>query len=74
MVGREPSEEEKFKIIIMFLKDHNGSAGYKVIQSHCENQFEGVRLILKKMKEQGLIEYDGMMPMFDSIIKLKKIT
>ena len=72
MVGREPSEEEKLKIIIAFLQDHNGTAGYKAIQSHCENLFEGVRLTLKKMKEQGLIEYEGMMPMFDTVLKLKK--
>ena len=70
MVGREPPEEEKIKTVKEFLEEKGGTAGYKEIQSHCEDMFEGVRLLLKKMKSMGIIEYEGMMPMFDSVIKL----
>ena len=62
--------EEKF--IIDKLEENGGSLEYKKLQSLCEDEFEGVRLILKKLKEKGFVFYEGMMPMYDSIIELMK--
>ena len=72
MVGREPEDLEKFKIILGFIEKNGGSVGYKDLQSHCEDLFEGVRLVLKKMKGQNLLDYEGMIPGFASIITSKK--
>ncbi|MBN1801643.1 MAG: hypothetical protein JW891_09075 [Candidatus Lokiarchaeota archaeon] len=61
----ELSEEEKF--IFNILKE-KGSIKYPELQRLCEEKFEGVRLILKKMKEKGLVDYDGNIPGFSSEI------
>jgi len=63
----ELSHEENF--ILNILKE-KGTIRYGELQKACENEFEGVRLILKKMKERGLVEYDGVIPGFDSEITL----
>ena len=44
--------------------------GYKELQSLCEEKFGGVRLILKKLKEKGVVAYEGEIPNFNSIIRL----
>ena len=64
----ELSVEEKF--IYEKLKEKNGKLGYKALQELCGNEFEGVRLILKKMKEKGLVSYEGMIPGFSAEITL----
>ena len=66
----ELSEEERF--IFDKLKEKEGKMGYKELQIACEDEFEGVRLILKKMKEKGIVEYEGMIPGFSSEITLVK--
>ena len=43
---------------------------YKDIQIECENEFEGVRLILKSLKEKGYVFFDGILPGFSSEIEL----
>ena len=63
----ELSQEEIF--ILKILKD-KGTISYGDLQKACENEFEGVRLILKKMKERGLLEYEGVIPGFNSEITL----
>lgn len=67
----ELSKEEQF--ILDAIKQH-GEEGktipYKKLQDICANEFEGVRLILKKMKGKGLVSYDGMIPDFNSTISL----
>ena len=66
----ELSEEENF--IIQKLKETGNSINYKELQILCENEFEGVRLILKKLKEKGFVDYEGIIPGFSSEIKLIK--
>ena len=61
--------EEKF--ILKAITEH-GEGGttipYKKLQDICADEFEGVRLILKKLKSKGLVSYDGMIPGFSAII------
>ena len=64
------SVEEKF--IYDKLKENDGKLGYKALQDLCADEFEGVRLILKKMKEKGLVSYDGVIPGFSAEIILTK--
>ena len=64
----ELTEEEKF--IIEKLKEKGGSLNYKELQNLCEDQFEGVRLILKKLKEKGFVYYEGIIPGFSAEIEL----
>ncbi|MFX1411317.1 MAG: hypothetical protein ACFFA6_13285 [Promethearchaeota archaeon] len=66
----ELSYEEKF--IIEKLNEKEGNMKYKELQVLCENEFEGVRLILKKLKEKGIVEYEGMIPAFSAEIELIK--
>ena len=66
------TEEEKF--IIEKLKEKGGRLNYKELQILCEDQFEGVRLILKKLKEKGIVDYEGMIPGFSAEIELIKET
>ncbi len=64
----ELSEEEKF--IISKLKENNGKLGYKALQELCAEEFEGVRLILKKLKDKGMVSFEGMIPGFSAEITL----
>ena len=62
--------EEKF--IVDKLEENEGKLDYKALQSLCEEEFEGVRLILKNLKEKGFVFYEGVMPGYDSVIELMK--
>ena len=62
------SSEEDF--IIAKLKENGGTLGYKALQDLCAEEFEGVRLILKKLKEKGIVDYEGMIPGFSAEITL----
>ncbi len=64
----ELSHEEKF--IVEKLKENEGKLKYKELQTLCEEEFEGVRLILKKLKEKGIVDYEGMIPEFSAEIEL----
>ncbi len=64
----ELNEHEQF--ILDLLKNHNNKMNYKDIQIACENEFEGVRLILKSLKEKGYVFFDGVIPGFSSEIEL----
>ena len=64
----EFSQEEKF--IIEKLKENKGKLNYKQLQTLCQDEFEGVRLILKKLKEKGIVDYEGMIPGFSAEIEL----
>jgi hypothetical protein len=68
----EITDEEKF--IIEKLKEKGGRLNYKELQILCEDQFEGVRLILKKLKEKGIVDYEGMIPGFSAEIELIRET
>lgn len=65
----ELTPEEKF-IIDVIKEKEDKKINYKELQSACENEFEGVRLILKKLKEKGIVTFDGMIPGFSSVIEL----
>jgi hypothetical protein len=62
------NEHERF--IVELLKNNGNKMTYKDIQTACENEFEGVRLYLKKLKEKGYVFFDGMIPGFSSEIEL----
>ncbi|MBN1216187.1 MAG: hypothetical protein JXA99_12195 [Candidatus Lokiarchaeota archaeon] len=62
--------EEKF--IVEKLNENGGSLNYKELQDLCADEFEGVRLILKKLKEKNLVNYEGIIPGFSALIKLIK--
>jgi hypothetical protein len=64
----ELSHEEKF--IIEKLKEKGRKLNYKDLQTLCQDEFEGVRLILKKLKEKGFVDYEGMIPGFSAEIEL----
>ena len=64
----ELNEQEKF--IVKILSENGNKMNYKEIQTACENEFEGVRLILKKLKEKGFVVYEGMIPGFSAEIEL----
>jgi hypothetical protein len=64
------TNDEKF--LLQVLKDHGNQMGYKELNEICSEKFEGVRLILKKLKNLGIIDYEGSIPMFNSVIKLYK--
>ena len=63
------SVEEKF--IIEKLKENGGDLNYKELQTLCQEEFEGVRLILKKLKEKQIVSYEGVIPGYSAEIKLK---
>ena len=64
------TQEEKF--IISKLNEHKGLLNYKALQEYCAEEFEGVRLILKKLKEKGIVDYEGVIPGFSAEITLIK--
>jgi len=66
------SEEEKF--IIEKLKENGGDLNYKELQRLCQEEFEGVRLILKKLKEKQIVSYEGIIPGYSAEIKLKEVS
>jgi DNA-binding Lrp family transcriptional regulator len=64
----ELSAEEKF--IIEKLQENGKELNYKELQTLCQEEFEGVRLILKKLKEKQIISYEGVIPGYSAVIKL----
>lgn len=64
----ELTHEENF--IIEKLREKGGKLNYKDLQTLCQDEFEGVRLILKKLKEKGFVEFEGMIPDFSAEIEL----
>lgn len=66
------SREEQFIVDTIKKNGENGKTIiYKKLQEFCANEFEGVRLILKKMKDKGIVDYDGMIPGINNKIQLK---
>ena len=64
----ELTHEENF--IIEKLREKGGKLNYKDLQTLCQDEFEGVRLILKKLKEKGFVEFEGIIPDFSAEIEL----
>ena len=67
------TENEKFVIDLLKGKD-NKTMSYKDLQAACDDKFEGLRLVLKTLKEKGVVNYEGAMPGFSSEIKLSDLT
>jgi len=68
----ELSVEEKF--IVKNLKENRGELNYKELQTLCQEEFEGVRLILKKLKEKQIVSYEGVIPGYSAEIKLIEVS
>lgn len=68
---KELNDNEKF--VIEKLKENDNKMSYKTLQTACEDEFEGLRLILKKLKEVGIVNFEGIMPTFSSEITLADI-
>ena len=66
----ELSIEETF--IIKKLEENGDKLNYRELQTLCQEEFEGVRLILKKLKEKGIVDYEGFIPGYSAEIELKK--
>jgi hypothetical protein len=64
----ELSIEEEF--IIKKLEKNGGNLNYKELQTFCQEEFEGVRLILKKLKEKKIVNYEGVIPGYSAEIEL----
>ena len=64
----ELSIEEEF--IIKKLEENGRRLNYKELQTLCQEEFEGVRLILKKLKEKQIVSYEGVIPDYSAEIKL----
>jgi hypothetical protein len=62
------TEHEHF--ILALLKSNDNKMNYRQIQMACENEFEGVRLVLKNLKEKGFVSFEGSIPGFSSDIEL----
>jgi len=58
------------KFLLKILQDNGGKMNYKELNKICAEKFEGVRLILKKLKENGYVNYEGIIPGFDSLIEV----
>lgn len=67
----ELSEDEKF--LLNTIKKNGNKMGYKELNEICSEKFEGVRLILKKLKGMGYVDFDGVVPSFSAEIELNKI-
>ncbi|MFX0074136.1 MAG: hypothetical protein ACFE96_01735 [Candidatus Hermodarchaeota archaeon] len=66
----ELSLEETF--IVKKLEENGGKLNYKELQTLCQEEFEGVRLILKKLKEKNIVIYEGIIPDYSADIELKR--
>jgi hypothetical protein len=66
----ELSIEEEF--IVKKLEQNGGKLNYKELQTLCQHEFEGVRLILKKLKEKEIVGYEGIIPGYSAEIELRR--
>ena len=64
--------EAEYKEIVGVLKEHGGELDYKTLNEILADKFEGVRLRLKTMKEKGIVDFEGVVPSFNSKIQLTK--
>ena len=62
--------EEEYAEIINVITEHGGTIDYKTLNESLGDKFEDVRLRLKTMKEKGLVNFEGVVPSFDSTISL----
>ncbi len=63
--------EAEYEEILEALRNNGGEMDYKKLNEILANKFEGIRLRLKTMKEKGLVNFDGVVPSFSSVISLE---
>jgi hypothetical protein len=63
-------QEAEYEEILEVLRNKGGEMDYKTLNEILANKFEGIRLRLKTMKEKGLVNFEGVVPSFNSIISL----
>ena len=64
--------EAEYDEIVNVLTEHGGELDYKTLNEILADKFEGVRLRLKTMKEKGIVNFEGIVPSFNSKIQLIK--
>ncbi len=62
--------EAEYEEIKRVLLEHGGELDYRTLNEILANKFEGIRLRLKTMKEKGFVEFEGVVPSFNSKIRL----
>ena len=62
--------EEEYKEILAVIRKHDGEIDYKTLNDIVSEKYEGVRLRLKTMKDQKIVDFEGVVPGFSAIIKL----
>jgi len=64
--------ESEYEEIVKVLQEHEGELDYKTLNETLADKFEGIRLRLKTMKEKGIVDFEGVVPSFNSIIRLAR--
>ncbi|MHA2203734.1 MAG: hypothetical protein ACW991_08600 [Candidatus Hodarchaeales archaeon] len=64
--------ESEYEEIVKVLQEHGGELDYRTLNETLADKFEGIRLRLKTMKEKGIVDFEGVVPSFSSIIRLTK--
>ena len=64
--------ESEYEEIVKVLQEHEGELDYKTLNETLADKFEGIRLRLKTMKEKGIVDFEGVVPSFNSTIRLTK--
>ena len=64
--------ESEYEEIVKVLEEHEGELDYKTLNETLADKFEGIRLRLKTMKEKGIVDFEGVVPSFNSIIRLAR--
>jgi len=63
--------EAEYELILDVLRNNGGEMDYKTLNETLADKFEGIRLRLKTMKDKGLVNFEGVVPSFDSKIKIE---
>lgn len=64
--------QSEYEEILKVLQEHGGKLDYKTLNEILADKFEGIRLRLKTMKEKGLVNFEGIVPSFNSTIRITK--
>jgi len=64
--------QSEYKEILKVLQEHGGELDYRKLNEILADKFEGIRLRLKTMKEKRLVDFEGIVPSFDSTIRLTR--
>ncbi len=62
--------EAEYEEMKRVLTEHGGELDYRTLNEILADKFEGIQLRLKTMKEKGFLEFEGVVPSFDSKIRL----